>query len=173
LGGAVGLWFMLQTPPPPVAEPAPPHKPKDAERVNPLAQPDLILDEQKDAGQPAEVAAAEKPKAVHHEVRDAWDCQGDVARTALQGLIDSNRAQIRNCYERRLKVNNILQGDLKLKLKIGPNGQMAAAAVSGTLHDNEVFNCVRGIAQKWTLPPPSGDDCAVVQVPFQFSPKSN
>lgn len=169
LGGAVGLWFLLQTPPPPAAPLA--AKPKDAERVNPMAQPELILEEQKDAGHPQE-PEAEKPKRVHHEARDQWDCQGDLARTALQTVIDANRAQIRNCYERRLKVNNVLQGDLTLKLKVGSNGQTSAAAVSGSLRDNDVFGCVRSIAQRWTFPPPSGDDCAVVQVPFQFSPKS-
>ncbi len=172
LAGSVGLWFMLKSPPPPqVEDPAP--KVKDAQRVNPMAQPELLLDEQKDAGQQVDAGAAEKPKHVHHDTRDTWDCQGDVTRAALQQLIDSNRTQIRNCYERRLKVNNVLQGDLKLKLKIGSTGQMVAAAVSGTLHDNDVFNCVRTIAQRWTLPPPSGGDCAVVQVPFQFSPKTN
>jgi TonB family protein len=155
--------------------PAEPAAPASPERVNPMAQPELIIDEQKDAGAPAEVAAAEKPKhaAPRAEARDEWECDGDLARTALQGVIDANRAQVRNCYERRLKVNNVLQGDLKLKIKVGSNGQIAAAAVTGSLKDNEVFGCVRSLAQKWSFPPPTGGGCAVVQVPFQFSPKSN
>jgi outer membrane biosynthesis protein TonB len=160
------------TPPPQAAPDKTP--PASAERVNPMAEPDLILDEQKDAGKPAEVAQAEKPKrAPRVEARGEWDCDGDLARSALQSVIDNNRAQVRNCYERRLKVNNVLQGDLKLKIKVGSNGQIAAAAVAGTLKDNEVFGCVRALAQKWTFPPPSGGGCAVVQVPFQFSPKTN
>jgi outer membrane biosynthesis protein TonB len=139
-----------------------------------MAQPDLILEEQKDAGAPAQVAEAEKPKPhATHEARDEWDCDGDLSRAALQSVIDSNRAQVRNCYERRLKVNNVLQGDLKLKIKVGSNGQIAAASVGGSLKDNEVFGCVRSLAQRWSFPPPSGGACAVVQVPFQFSPKAN
>jgi hypothetical protein len=139
-----------------------------------MAQPDLILEETVDAGSPPQIAEAEKPKPrVVHEVRDEWDCEGDVSRIAVQNVIDNNRAQVRNCYERRLKVNNVLQGDLKLKIKVGSNGQIAAATVGGTLKDNEVFGCVRSIAQRWSFPPPTGGPCAVVQVPFQFSPKAN
>ena len=175
LGGAAGLWVLLQSPSPAPAAPsaAPPAPPASAERVNPMAQNDLILEEQKDAGQPVELAQAEKPKHVIRDVRGEWDCDGDLTRSALQNVIDNNRAQVRNCYERRLKVNNVLQGDLKLKIKVGSNGQIAAAAVAGTLKDNEVFGCVRALAQKWTFPPPTGGGCAVVQVPFQFSPKAN
>jgi outer membrane biosynthesis protein TonB len=171
LGAAVGMWMLLQQPPPaPAAAPAPPPKPAEPERVNPMAQPDLILEEEKDAGVPVPQAVAPKrtgPKVV----RDEWDCQGDVERAALQRVIDANRVQIRNCYERRLKVNNILQGDLKLKMKIGSSGNMALTSVTGTLRDSEVFGCVKAIAQKWNFPPPSGGNCAVVQVPFQFAPK--
>jgi outer membrane biosynthesis protein TonB len=171
--GAVIVWLNLPTPahaPPPTAPPPPP----PVERVNPMAQPDLILEEQKDAGQPAQAEPVEpdKPKRIVREVRGEWECSGDLARASLQSVIDSNRAQIRSCYERRLKTNNVLQGDLKLKIRVAPNGQVSATAVSGSLKDNEVFNCVRNIAQRWSFPPPD-NGCAVVQVPFQFSPKTN
>lgn len=175
LGGTLGLWLMLQSSPPPAPAPAPPPPPAPA-RVNPMADQGLILDEPPDAGAPPVQAEApaepDKPKKPR-VVRDEWDCSGDLQRAALQAVVDQNRSQIRNCYERRLKVNNVLQGDLMLKLKIGSNGQMAATSVTGSLKDNEVFSCVRAIVQKWTLPPPTGGDCAVVQVPFQFSPKNN
>jgi outer membrane biosynthesis protein TonB len=172
--GAGAVVFMLRPSAPPPAPSAPPAPPASAERVNPMAQPDLILDETKDAGAPAQVAEAEKPKPhAAREARDEWDCDGDLSRAALQSVIDNNRAQVRNCYERRLKVNNVLQGDLKLKIKVGSNGQIAAATVGGSLKDNEVFGCVRSLAQRWSFPPPTGGTCAVVQVPFQFSPKTN
>jgi TonB family protein len=175
LGGAIGLWMMLQQPaqPAPVDAPAPKPAPVE-ERVNPMAQPELILEEAKDAGRPVEQAVVEKPKpASRGPVRSEWDCQGELQRAAIQEVINANRAQIRNCYERRLKVNNVLQGDLRLKFKVGSSGRTTAAAVSGSLRDNEVFSCVRSIAQKWSFPPPTGGDCAVAEVPFQFSPKSN
>lgn len=176
LVGAGVVVFMLQpsAPPAPVAE-APKAAPANAERVNPMAQQEMILDEPKDAGKPAEeVAAKEKPKAqATKEPKDEWDCSGDLSRESLQAVIDKNRAQVRNCYERRLKVNNVLQGELKLKLKIATNGHVDAVAVNGSLHDNEVFSCVRQVAQRWSFTPPTDGACAVVQVPFQFAPKSN
>jgi hypothetical protein len=156
-------------------EPAPATAPglQNAERVNPMAQPDLILDE---PGEPqakapdTAVATAEKPTkpAV---ARGDWDCDGDMSVSALQVVIDGNRAQVRNCYERRLRVNNALQGDLKVKLKVASTGQISATAITGTLKDNEVIGCVRALAQHWSFPAPTGGACAVVQVPFQFSPK--
>lgn len=170
VGAVAGFWFLKPTPAA-APEPPAPAPPVNAERVNPMAQSDLILDESKDAGQPAE-AVTDKPKRVVKEVRDEWDCEGDIARASLQSVIDSNRVQVRSCYERRLKANNVLQGDLKLKIRVAPNGQVTATSISGSLRDNEVFSCVRGIASAWKFPPPQ-NGCAVVQVPFQFSPKTN
>lgn len=171
IGAAAVFWISR---PAPVAAPAPqpPAPPPAVERVNPMAQPDLILDEPKDAGQPEEAVAEEKPKKAPKEARGEWDCEGDLARAALQSVIDSNRAQVRSCYERRLKVNNVLQGDLKLKIKVAPSGSVTATSITGSLKDNEVFSCVRGIASSWKFPPPQ-NGCAVIQVPFQFSPKTN
>jgi hypothetical protein len=86
-------------------------------------------------------------------------------------VVNDNHAQIRACYERRLKVNNVLQGDIQLRLKIGPSGRVVASALGGSLRDQEVFSCVRALAQSWTFAVPSGGSCAVVQVPFHFTPK--
>jgi hypothetical protein len=172
VGAVAGFWFLKPTPAA-APEPPPPAPTANAERVNPMAQPDMILDESKDAGKPPEeVANTDKPKRVIKDVRGEWDCEGDLARASLQSVIDNNRTQVRSCYERRLKVNNVLQGDLKLKIKVAPSGQVVATAISGTLKDNDVFSCVRSIASLWKFPPPQ-NGCAVVQVPFQFSPKTN
>ena len=171
--GAVVIWLVTQKTAQAPAPPSPaPEPPKAAERVNPMAEPELILEEAKDAGKPVEEAAADQPKKPARPQRDEWDCEGDLARAALQSVIDSNRAQVRSCYERRLKTNNVLAGDLKLKIRVAPNGHVTATQVGGSLKDNEVFGCVRNIASKWTFPPPE-KGCAVVQVPFQFSPKTN
>jgi hypothetical protein len=143
LGVTAALWVIAtrQMAPPPAPPPPPP---KSAERVNPMAQPDLELDEPKpDAGQPAAEPAPVKHVAAGHRAGD-WECSGDLP--TARKVIDDNRAQIRSCYERRLKVNNVLQGDLKLKLKVGSNGHVVATSVGGTLHDEAVFACVRNLA---------------------------
>jgi outer membrane biosynthesis protein TonB len=165
VGGAALLWVVASKQPPA----APPPRPAaDVQRVNPLAKPDFELEEPKtpDAG-----SAEPEPVAVKRAGRKAgeWECSGDLP-SASKVIID-NTAQLRSCYERRLKINNILQGDMRLKVKVGPNGKVVATAVSGSLHDEAVFACVRNLASTWTFQVPSGGTCAVVQVPFQFSPK--
>jgi outer membrane biosynthesis protein TonB len=167
LGGAAILWVVASRQKPPEPPPSPP--PADVQRVNPLAQPDLELEEKPDAGQPQPEPTAVKKAPSGHKVNE-WDCSGDLPN-ALK-VINDNRAQIRSCYERRLKINNVLQGDLRLKLKVGANGRVEATAVAGSIHDEDVFACVRNLAGTWTFPVPSGGACAVVQVPFQFSPKA-
>ncbi|MDD9932939.1 MAG: AgmX/PglI C-terminal domain-containing protein, partial [Myxococcales bacterium] len=100
----------------------------------------------------------------------AWDCSGDLPGVAR--LIAGKRGEVRTCYERRLKVNNILAGSLRLQIKVGTGGKVAATKVSGSLRDNEVFSCVRKKVQSWSFPDPVGDKCAVLDVPFSFSPKN-
>ncbi len=167
LGTAVGLWLYSgsQKAPPP-----PPSKPPEVARVNPMDQQQLELEEQPPepppaAGEPAPAPVKQPRKGSGNE----WECSGDLV--GAKKVIDANYAQIRSCYERRLKVNNILQGDVKLKVKVGAGGKVVAAAVSGSIKDQEVFNCVRSLAQSWTFAAPTGGACAVVQVPFAFAPK--
>ena len=45
-------------------------------------------------------------------------------------------------------------------------------ATSGTLKSKEVLSCIRRLASEWKFPAPTEGSCAVVQVPFQFSPKN-
>jgi hypothetical protein len=170
LGAAAGAWFLATQSKPP---PPPPPKPAEVARVNPMAQPDLELEQPKveDAGV---AKAPEEPEK--RPVRKGggvaageWDCSGDLPGAGR--VVLDNSAQIRSCYERRLKMNNALQGDLRLKIKIGGNGHVVASQVTGSLHDSEVFSCVRNLAQTWTFGVPSGGNCAVISVPFQFSPK--
>lgn len=155
-----------QTPPTPAA-------PEEVTRVNPLAQPELILeDEPEDAGaeEPEEEPKAKKPRNAPR--RDSWECSGDLDRGALQKVVREHRQQVRTCYERRLKVNNLLQGDVSLKIKVGANGKVSAVAASGSLNDSEVLSCMKRQAQSWRFSVPTGGNCAVIAVPFQFSPKN-
>jgi hypothetical protein len=168
LGGALGLWFLIQKDD---APPAPPPAP-EVKRVNPMEQPDLDLEPEPEQPEPEPEPEPEEPVAKPAKVRTGgeWECSGDLPNPGK--IINDHRAQIRSCYERRLKVNNVLQGDLTLRLKVGATGKVVATSVSGSIRDQEVFSCVRALAQTWTFPVPTGGACAVVQVPFQFSPKN-
>ncbi|MDD9943911.1 MAG: AgmX/PglI C-terminal domain-containing protein [Myxococcales bacterium] len=176
LAGAAGLFWMLTSSPepPPEPPPAPAKKKKEVERVNPLAQQNLIIEEEEEEPDAAEPEAQpEEPvkRKVRRVKRDTWDCEGDLDRGGLRKVMNSARPQVRTCYERRLKVNTILQGDVKLTVKVGAGGEVTATRIGGSLRDNEVFSCVRRLAKNWKFPKPTGGNCAVVNIPFQFSPK--
>jgi hypothetical protein len=138
-----------------------------------MAQPeiDLVAPTVPDASV-AEPAAPAKTKHVGTGKKgNEWDCSGDLQGAAAGKVVNENRSQIRACYERRLKVNNVLQGDIQLRVKVASSGRVVATGVSGSLRDEAVFACVRTLAQGWTFPVPTGGSCAVLQVPFHFSPK--
>lgn len=175
LAGAIAVMVMLSNGSESPPEPAPPPAPETVERVNPLAEPEFIIEDaeqEEDAGEPAEAATPEPEKTnAPARRRDRWDCAGDLDVPALQALVRKHRAQMRVCYERRLKVNNLLQGDVTLKIKVGSAGKVTATSASGSLNDPEVTKCMERQARAWTMAAPTGGNCAVVEIPFQFSPQ--
>ena len=168
-GGAIIAWLAAgkQDPPKPAAAaPAP-----EPARVNPMAEQNLVLEEEKPVEEPQPPPEATPTPKSNRPKAQAWECSGEVTQAEAKKVIDENRPQIRSCYERRLKVNNILQGDINLRLKVGTGGRVVATALSGTMKDSDVFACVRNIAQAWTFAAPTGGNCAIVAVPFSFKPK--
>lgn len=168
--GAAGLWMFLQMekkePPPPPKKVAVPAAPK---RVNPLAQQEFVMEEEEQPEEPTEP----EPKARERRVRrGAWECSGDLSPKEIRKVVTNNRRQVRNCYERGLKRDNVLQGSLDLKLKVSSSGKIVATAIAGTLRDADVFSCVRSLAEGWSFPEPTGGDCAVLQIPFRFAPEA-
>ncbi len=170
LGGAYGFWIFLKPPEPAPAPPPPPEKPEAPMRENPLATPDFELEEEPPP-EPDEPAKPSKTRIRY--VRGAWECSGDIDRKTAAKLVATNKRQVTTCYERRLKMNNVLQGNLTLRIKVGATGNVVATAVSGSLNDREVYGCVRNLATKWNFPPPTGGNCAIVEAPFNFTPRKD
>ena len=168
IGGGLGVFLATrkEPEPPPVQPP-----PKVAERSTSLAQDTVQLPvEEPDAGPPPAVAE-EEPKKKRTGAGDAWACQGDVPAADIKALLADRQVQIRACYEKRLRVDNTLQGTLRLQVRIGNDGKVAATRAGGTLRDPEVFNCVQTLAKKWSFPAPKGGNCAVFDAPYTFTPK--
>jgi hypothetical protein len=142
-----------------------------AERSTALAPETVQLPvETPDAGVPQAVAE-ETPTKRKHGTSDPWACQGDVPAQEIKALLADRQVQIRSCYEKRLRVDNTLQGTLRLQVRIGNDGKVAATRAGGTLRDPEVFNCVQALAKKWSFPAPTGGNCAVFDAPYTFTPK--
>lgn len=169
LGAAAGVYFMTKQPPPP--PPAPPVVPQDAGAPPPREQV-YIPPVEPDAGQQVDAGRHVKRIVVTRYVDNGdWECSGDVPASSIQSIIAENRRQVRNCYERALKRNNQLQGSLVLSLKLGRTGHVEGTRVGGSIGDQEVFSCVRALAERWQFPAPSGGACAVVRAPFNFTPQ--
>lgn len=170
LGGAAAIWFA--TAPGPEPEPiaaAPPDAAPPPQRSQQF-QPDFVIpDEEPDAGEPD--AAPVKRRIVYVDRRSQWDCSGDIPAAAARAVVRENQRQVRNCYERRLKVDSTIQGRLNVRVKIGSSGSVGAVRVSGSLRDAEVSSCVRNLARRWSFPSPTGGACAVLDAPFNLTPR--
>ena len=164
--GAIGLYCMSQEDPPPepvanVHDAGPP----PTRVIEPTFE---IPDEVEDTGPPD--AGPEEPTMVTMRTPMRRQCDGDIDVAGIQPVISRARPQVRACYERRLKVNNILQGVVNVRMIVDDNGEVDQVAVGGSLRDPEVFSCVRRLATTWRFPNPTGG-CAQVNVPFRLTPR--
>jgi hypothetical protein len=100
-----------------------------------------------------------------------WDCTGNLSRDAVASVVRGFDAQIRSCYERRLKANPLLTGNMSLSVRVTANGSVEGVQVGGSLRDRDVFSCVRGVALRMRFPEVEGGSCAVVNVPYSFTPE--
>jgi hypothetical protein len=102
---------------------------------------------------------------------DPWACEGDLAPTEIRRILGEGQSAIRSCYERQLRNDNQLQGDVKLQVRVSNDGKVAATRVQGNLRDPDVKTCIQNVAKGWSFPAPSGGACAVFEAPFHFTPK--
>lgn len=183
IGAAAALWFGMKGCGP---ESAPPTAQAALDAGAPVQRGGALVDdalfipdpepEVADAGAPAEEDAGQRVRYVTRYVGGGggggnWDCAGAVPEAAARAQLAERNREFRNCYERRLKVNHTIEGRVNVRMRVGRGGEVSAVSVSGTLSDNEVLSCVRGIAQRLRFPPPTGGTCAVVAAPFNFTPR--
>lgn len=166
LGGGLGVFFATRKEPE-AAKPTPPPPPK-VERSTALSNDTIEIPEE----EPVDAAvAAPEPTKKPRPAGDPWECAGDLAPAEIRRVLGQEQGAIRACYERQLRNNNQLQGDVVLQVRIGNDGKVAATRVRGNLKDNDVKSCMQKIAGGWTFPAPSGGTCAVFEAPFHFTPK--
>jgi outer membrane biosynthesis protein TonB len=174
IGGAVGVYFALNLGGKPAEQPAGPVA---------QAQPDLgtqqpsgpevdieIPPEEPDLGPAEDMGPPRKIIRYVYTGGGGWDCSGDIPDA--RNVMNEAGRQVRACYERRLKQVNTLQGTVTLSLKVGRAGNVEAVQVGGSLRDNDVFACVRSVAQTLRFTAPVGGACAVVQQPYNLSPRN-
>jgi hypothetical protein len=142
-------------------------------RSTALVEDDLVIPEDEpDAWEP-DAGAVPAATTVHHGPRapalGEWDsCTGELD---ARPVFEEYRPQFQACYEHRLKANPLLQGQMQLRVHVAADGHVDGVEVGGSLHDREVFTCVRNLANRMRFPHVSGGTCAVVAVPYTFTPQ--
>jgi hypothetical protein len=177
IAGAAAVWFGMQsceeTPENPVANAQVDAGTRPQGRDTALVDEDLVIpDPVPDAG--PRIDGGPRIRYVTRFVGGGggggnWSCSGDINRQRAAAVLAENRLQFRNCYERRLKANNTLEGTVNVSMRVSRTGAVDAVSVGGTLRDGETLSCVRRIAQRIRFPAPTGGACAVVSAPFNFS----
>lgn len=179
LGGAIALYFGMKgceaDPPPTVEAPA-----VDAgapiDRSTAMVEDELEIPElEVDAGPPPD-AGRRRVRYVTRYVGGGggggnWNCSGSIDPGRARAALSQSSLQFRNCYERRLKVNNTLEGRVSVQMRVSSTGAVDAVQVGGTLRDSQVLSCVRTIARRIRFPAPTGGRCATVAAPFNFTPR--
>ena len=131
----------------------------------------IPIDEEEDAGAeptPEEPGTVKRPRPPG----DVWTCDGDLDIAVIQRVIAQAESSVRACYERALRNDNQLQGQIKLEVRVTSEGKVSHTRVQGTLRDPEVSKCVQGLAKQWSFPAVSKGSCAVFTAPFKLTPKN-
>jgi len=103
-------------------------------------------------------------------VKNLWDCEGEVDQKSARQAISAHEKEVRNCYEHALRTDNLLEGVLKVGVRVEAGGKVSDVRMGGTLRDKGVQTCVKALAVQWSFSAPSGGECAVLEIPFNLTP---
>jgi len=167
----LGAFFAFRAPEAPPPEPK--AEPPKVERSTALANDTLEIPEPVPEPVDAGAPKVEEPKKKGpRRVVDSWSCEGDVPAAEIKRILADSQPQVRSCYERQLRNNNLLQGTVNLQVRIGNDGRVASTRVAGSMKDAGVKTCIQGVAKNWSFPAPTGGTCAVFDAPYNFTPKN-
>jgi len=97
---------------------------------------------------------------------------GTINAAAAKSYIRSRSAMVRACYEKELKVNNLLQGSIKTDIIVNLDGTVASVKfISDSVRSPAMNQCIKKEIDSWVFPKPEGGR-AEVQFPFKFEPKN-
>jgi hypothetical protein len=101
----------------------------------------------------------------------ASEKMGKIDARQVKVFINSRFSQVRACYERRLKLNPMLEGTLDLRIALSSAGKVTGIGVNkDTVGDSNMTSCVKSTIKKWKFPAPQGGR-AVFDKPFKFKKK--
>jgi hypothetical protein len=173
LAVAVVIFYFRSEP-----EPEPePEKPEVEEKVDvpaPLvmAQKQSPIEAEDDAG-PQVLTAEEDTDEKKSKPRGGGgsDKMGKIDGKAVNRYINTRFSQVRTCYERRLKINPLLEGKVDLNITINTKGKASSISVNkDTVRDPQMMSCIKGVIRGWQFPKPEGGK-VVIAKQFTFKKK--
>jgi len=97
---------------------------------------------------------------------------GTIDAKAAQAVTKKNYARVRSCYEKQLKVNNLLQGSITVKITVYPDGSVNAVKFTkDTIRNSTMNQCIKGEIKSWRFPKPEGGKVDIQQS-YKFTPKT-
>lgn len=127
-------------------------------------------------GQNARMIAAElegeqtKPQSPNLKRAPKSNDDGKIDVDKVQRVFDQNHANLQKCYERALKGDPNLQGQVTLTVRIGADGSPALTrAKSQAIANQTALDCMEREAKSWRFPKPTGGT-VMLNKPFRFTP---
>jgi len=100
------------------------------------------------------------------------EVKGGLEKSEVEAVIRQNLAQIRNCYNRGLRLNPTLAGKVKASFRITAGGTVDLSRIGeSTLASSEVEDCIKGRILSWNFPQPRGGSTVDVSYPFLLRPQ--
>lgn len=167
-----GVILYRRSQPEPEPKPEPPvEQPVDVPAPLVVAQKQSPI-ETEDAG--PEVPTAEDDtdtKKPRPKGGGAAEKPGTIDGKAVNRYINTRFGQVRTCYERRLKINPLLEGKVDLNIGINTRGKASSISVTkDTVRDPQMIDCIKGVIRSWEFPKPEGGK-VVIAKQFTFKKK--
>jgi hypothetical protein len=99
--------------------------------------------------------------------------EDDRTMEVIAAVVKANRQKARDCYEKALKQNSALKGDLVVHFTLKPNGKVKEATLNrerSTITEPSVVNCVIDVIRSLEYPKSSKGFESTVNYPFNFNP---
>ena len=156
----------------PVPEPADTgESPKITRLVTPQPTRPIASAEDVGAGKDEPADPPEKKKPRKRKAKP--EPPGKIDTSKYNAFINSRFGQVRACYERRLKINALLEGKLNVNISVNDRGWVNWVTVKrDTVRDREMLECVKKTIRSWQFPEPEGGN-VVVGKTFTFKKKGS
>lgn len=155
------------------AEPAPANTSEALLRTTPLVapQPTRPTAQQSEGTREASDDNTPTPQQIPKKKKVASAPSGTIDTKKYNDFINSRFGQVRSCYERRLKVNQMLQGVVDVNISVNDRGWVNWITVKrDTVRDDEMLACIKKTIRSWQFPSPEGGR-VVVGKTFNFKRK--